>query len=131
MRARLEEATRKIIAEIERDGSVTAFGHTYRPNSLRNDSPLAGLCHGAVARLIEECSDLDFTVLSFEISREKLFEGGRHTIARVGEYDIDPTIGQYIPGAKTIYESHETYPLTIVAGSLKEISGRRFITGQE
>jgi hypothetical protein len=124
MKERLEELAEKIAEEIRTTGTVTVNGQRYVKNSRRsNTNVYAGLCHGAVEKLKELAPDLEVTTTSFTTSNADLFKRSRHVVAEVdspeGLYCVDPTIEQFLPGAKKVYGPDETYPIRIMASSVR------------
>ena len=49
----LENITQKLANEMESTGTITFQGQSLIKNTLRNDSPYAGLCRPAVAKMVE------------------------------------------------------------------------------
>ena len=131
----LEEIANEVEREILATRRLNLGGVSYTGNSLRKDSPLAGFCHLAVAKIIEIVPQLDLTVMSFkyQLAEGKDFfsRSGTHTIAEVCESGekilIDPTLRQYLPGAdRLVYQSEEIYPLWINKESILRTSKERF-----
>ena len=122
----IDSITQKIVDEITTIGTVTVQGTRMIKNSL-SDNRYAGLCHAAAAKFVELAEqhlDLEFEILSFSVGHG--WNGGKHVVIRVkapeGDYIVDPTIRQYIPEAKMVYAPNETYPISIVPGSMKPIT---------
>ena len=137
MRDKLEELADLVVKEILENGTITVGELIIKPNSLRTDNPFAGLCHAAVSKLQYLAPELNISALGLTLRYNRIGEhqrAHRHIVGKAAAvaapekvYIIDPTIGQYVPNAQTVYGPNETYPLKAIPGTIMEFPPNNFL----